>query len=158
MSEDREECSPAHEWCALLIQPSTAAPCDVCVHPLCWLNVNVCVWRTSGRGWSKLWAVRAVPSCCGSAMSRDSWRRARGGWSSSWTRCPCSAPVPGGHSCVRCIGLICEPLLLAETWKAWIWICDFLCDLPTSYFISVLITWYVKRMCSTLAGLFEEPM
>lgn len=43
---------------------------------------------------------------------------------------------PDGDRCVRCTGLTYGPRLLTERWKACIWISDFLCDLPTSYFIS----------------------
>lgn len=46
-------------------------------HPVWWLNVSACVWRTLGRGWSELRAVRSILPSCGLplAMSRDSWRR-----------------------------------------------------------------------------------
>lgn len=112
----------------------TAALCDVCVcvHPLV-TECKSCVWRPLGGRWSELWAVRAAPSSCASAMSGDSWRKVQGCCTSSWTCSPCGVPVPDGHSCVKCLGLVYEPLLLTERL---VWICDFVCGLLMSYLIS----------------------
>lgn len=126
--------SDVHSSCS----QGTAALCDsMCVYSSSVVTDCKCLclkdlWERVER----VRAVRAVPSSCGSAMSRESWRRTQGCWTTNGTCSPCGVPMPDGYSCIKWIGLIYEPLLLTERWKACIWICDFLCDLPTSYFIS----------------------
>lgn len=132
------ESSPAHGVMCTLHAAKAQQPCvTLCVYSSSVVTDCKCLclkdlWERVER----VRAVRAVPSSCGSAMSRESWRRMQGCWTTSGTCSPCGVPMPDGYSCIKWIGLIYEPLLLTERWKACIWICDFLCDLSTSYFIS----------------------